>query len=295
MFLKEPSVVDSKDGSLRRDLESRKTCTSNADNIFPVELFQAAMRTFTERKLTLAALYGEKSAGLVRFLGTCQGAIQQWGDDAFVPSQMEQLHATIVGLEAEPGKPQVNSAFRRLRGLEKRMNILGLLESVRSSPLLPFTIRFGGFLPGHSYGFTSRGLHPYDRSFSCSASKFVLIGWPLECPQRSCDGTSVLATLRKSLESFGVLHTYHGTSAEVDNDFYMRLGTCVPQRESQVAGVVQRVREYLAENPFELTLECSDISLVSYLDSTLPTSTTMTAHISDLDACLRLLRSQSGV
>lgn len=63
---------------------------------------------------------------------------------SFRPYRLEQIHATLIGLEHIDGQPGWNRSYDRLRGEKRRMDIIGYTKAVAHHPDLPLRIRFGG-------------------------------------------------------------------------------------------------------------------------------------------------------
>jgi hypothetical protein len=85
---------------------------------------------------------------------------------------------------------------------------------------LPFDIRLGGYKEVAKYPFTSRGLHPYQRSLSIQGNRVVAVGWPYVNGKFARN----LDKLRRSFNSANILHKYHRAPDVQDNDFYFVLG-----------------------------------------------------------------------
>ncbi|NET52120.1 MAG: hypothetical protein F6K09_26535 [Merismopedia sp. SIO2A8] len=57
------------------------------------------------RQVTLISLYGEKSLELVNLIRHCQKMIAGITGIEFIPYELPQVHATILGLEQVIGMP----------------------------------------------------------------------------------------------------------------------------------------------------------------------------------------------
>jgi hypothetical protein len=193
---------------------------------------------------------------------------------------MDQIHATLLGLERLAGSQQDNRNFAELRGERRDMDLAGVCWWVRQRLAEPLSIRIGGFAP-YEEPFTSRGEPPWARSFSLQGDKAVLIGWPVADEQFP----SSLEQLRRGAQAFGVLHRYHARRGQRDNDFYLRMGTVEDgadphDRDNAVAAV----REMLAaEPPLFTAVGSPEVSIASYVDETLPPATTRTSGLEDCD------------
>lgn len=226
---------------------------------------------FERVNATVVALYGEKPADLAALVLTLQDRLGSRLGPAFSPHAPEQVHATLVGLEGDRSVVTgelFNRNHAELRGEQRVMNVERLLQRIASSPAFPLTIRVGGFEPDVDYSFVSRGQHPYRRSFSIQGRDAVAMGWPWT------DGavSTALAALRRELESDGVLHKYHATPEASDNDFFFVLGRVDRSRldEATLAAIADELRDLMARAPLELLVEPEDLTMVSYVDPSLP-------------------------
>jgi hypothetical protein len=220
---------------------------------------------------TVVALYGEKPAGLTNFIVTLQERLGSKLGPAFAPYASAQVHATLVGLEGDRSQVTgelLNRNHAELRGEQRVMNVERVLTRIASSAAFPLTVRIGGFEPDVDYSFASRGQHPYRRSFSIQGRDAVAMGWPW------MEGavSTALAALRRELECEGVLHKYHATPEASDNDFFFVLGRVDRSRldEATLAAVAEELRELMARAPLELLVEPEDLTMVSYVDPSLP-------------------------
>lgn len=123
--------------------------------------------------VTLVAFYGDKPPALAAGIEALQQLVTRLCP-TFVPYALPQVHATLVGLEAQ----RVNGAlhnvnFRALRGQHRPMQLAEALSAVRAAPLWPLSCQWGGFEPHAVYPFASRGQHPYVRSFSLQGERVV--------------------------------------------------------------------------------------------------------------------------
>jgi hypothetical protein len=229
----------------------------------------------TDLKLTLTAFYGEKPQQLAAFVASIQALVSALVPKGFMPYELPQVHATIVGLEGRRiGGQLLNENFRRL-GEARSMDIGGLLGFLRSTTRLPFEARIGGFSREEAYGFDSFGRHPFERSFEIQATNSVVaMGWPLD----GSEFTNALDELRREFVRFNVLHKYHASEASVDNDLFFVLGTI----DTEAAGPLDRIAisdsirsEMAAMKPLVVTVDTQSLSLVRYEDPRLPLSSSL--------------------
>lgn len=230
---------------------------------------------------TVVAFYGEnKPERLADFVVMLHERIASRIGRTFTPYTLEQVHATLVGLEGERS-PVTGEIFNRnyaeRRGEQRIMNVEGAVRRIMTSPAFPLPVRIGGFAPDVDYAcgdgarrsvFMSRGHHPYRRCFTIQGKDVVAMGWPWT------DGavSTALASLRKQLESEGVLHKYHQKLEDSDNDFFFVLGHVERSRVdgATIDAVEQEIRELMAGSTLELLVDLEHMKRVSYVDPSLP-------------------------
>jgi hypothetical protein len=240
--------------------------------------------------LTIVALYGPKlDAELVGLIGAVQGVLGPALGTAFEAYGIEQVHGTIIGLEGvRAGDRVIHSNFARRRPSPEPLRLRRAIEIAAS--MQPFEVRIGGFEDGAAYPFTSRGLHPYLRSFSIQGEIAVVMGWPVEgdaFPLR-------LDELRRRFVEAHALHAYHAAAEDVDNDFYLALGRI--QRSK--AGAVdlpllqERTRRVVAQRePVRVRIDASCLRVVAYTDARLPCADSQAFRLEDaLGNAAELLR-----
>lgn len=247
------------------------------------------------RQVTLVALYGEKAPHVADWLEKCQTEVKSILGAIFQPYDVRQLHATLVGLERSGSS---NANFLLHRGKAVTMDLTGLLHFLRLGGRFPFQIQLGGFRD-REYPFTSRGQNPYHRSFSLQKDKVVVMGWPLRgtplnpapprrtmtdwiqgvmlrllspAIQESRTYPPVLDDLRQSFQGFNILHSWHRALTDVDNDFYLRLGTIEPAPLDPAAQkkVEAKLRDHLSRTPLVIEVGLAQVSFVAYEDESLP-------------------------
>lgn len=249
------------------------------------------------RQATLIAFYGAKSAAVARLITLCCETVAEAVGEQFSPYEMDQIHATVVGLEHAPGSALCNLNFQRYRGRSVEMDVPGFLEYLQSSAPIPFSIQIGGFAD-HDYPFMSRGQRPYNRSFSIQGDKAVVMGWPRTGHPEEQSPTATMAgiqearlypgtlnEIRLAAQAYGILHAYHRDPSDVDNDFYFRIGLLSPPRldESTRQKLEADVRHVLcSERPAVNEVGLSDLYVASYEDDTLPQNSTRVSSIASL-------------
>lgn len=146
-----------------------------------------------------------------------------------------------------------------------------VLDLLHDTELLPVDIQIGGFRPGVDYGFLSRGLSPCVRSFSLRNGIAVGIGWPVADGQYP----DTLDRLRRAFQEIHVLHKYHQSAGDVDNDLYFVLGHYSPNVSGAILEVAEReIAEYFSANRRIVPLRLEDLSLACYPDEALPMAAT---------------------
>jgi len=234
---------------------------------------------------TLVAFYGEKREPLASLIRDLQQTIVAELGSAFTSYALEQVHATIIGLESTPADPRLHRSRQSRGGNADPMDLAGYLRFLREAGELPFTVQISGFRD-RPYPFESRSQRPYLRSFSLQGEFAVLMGWPIEAREsadplaaatRSADpGQShpaSLARIRRSAESFQIVHQYHVAPGDSDNDLYLRLGILARDRisDAHASRLEEMIRERLAAMPATIMLvDADDLSVISYTDPGLP-------------------------
>jgi hypothetical protein len=218
---------------------------------------------------TLVSLYGEKSDVLRDLIAECQRRVAAAAGPEFQPYDVRQVHATLFGLERTSSNFNLN--FSKHRSRDVAMDLDGLAGFLRSTDLLPLRIQIGGFSK-EDRPFLSRGLAPYERSFSIQNGHVVVMGWP---------SGSALDNLRREAQNFGILHAYRRTPEDFDNDLYFRIGLIDPGRQHAIES---EMREFLASKPTVIEIGRDQIGVAIYEDSTLPLATTEIVPLSELTA-----------
>ena len=238
-------------------------------------------------EVSLVAFYGDKPQqlkDLIRQLQKLIGSHELVGDK-FIPYQLEQVHATIIGCEGNKTAAGIVNRWFDVRRQETRhIDIEGLANYLRNKITLPPTIRFGGFDRVTEYNFRSRNEHLYLRSFQLQPTETetipILIGWSWSDSQV----TLAIDNLRRSFQQFNLLHKYHATDRAIDNDVYLRLGTIArPLNESARQAIATEVRNFLeSQSPLYLPLEKNNLAFANYQDLALTPATTQTIPISTI-------------
>jgi hypothetical protein len=245
----------------------------------------------------LVALYGEKSSILAQLISECQAQIVSVLGSAFHPYDVRQVHATIVGLGILNEHSLINDAYYQYRGQQVPMDLDSLLRFLRGSGYLPLQIQIGGF-QNRDYPFASRGLRPYERSFTLGGGVSVLMGWPIRGTPNNMFIESeadlireariypnTLDEIRQAAQSFGILHRYYRNIGDVDNDFYFRIGLYDQANFSEEirSEIEDKLCQYLGKiHPILIEVSLSDVYIVISESETYPVDSTMTYLVSDL-------------
>lgn len=152
------------------------------------------------------------------------------------------------------------------------MDLASMRELVLDA--LPIRFRFGGFAPEDA-PFESRGARPWERSCSISGGLAVLIGWPVD----GCAFPDSLDRLRRSVQRAGVLHRYHASQADIDNDLYLRLG----RASDASSDAATAVRTFLESHPLEVEVDATSVRLAAYTDESLPGASTQSWPLRSCD------------
>lgn len=248
------------------------------------------------KQVSLIALYGKKSLALANLIIQCQEIIAAIPDIEFMPYNLSQIHATFVGLEKVIGTPLNNLNLNRYQNRSEKMDIYGFLNFLRTSDYLPLQVQLGGF-EDSDYPFTSRQQKPFDRSFAIQGDKAVLMGWPVAAQFGSLPIATnsdllketpiypnILDQLRKASQSFNILHTYHRTPTDIDNDFYFRIGLINPETldSSSKLSLENSIKEFLSSRvPLLINIRLIDLFLAAYDNETLPLNSTKIWSLQD--------------
>lgn len=248
---------------------------------------------------TIVALYGEKPVDLSALLTQCQDAAEEILGSRFRRYEIEQVHATLVGLERDEQRTELflNRNYKVHERAEVQMDFCGLIDYLRTVCDTPFRVQIGGF-QDRDYPFTSRGSRPFNRSFSIQGGNVVVIGWPRRCippsghmssPSTEIEDATlypdILDRIRRGAEHFGVLHAYYRRPGDADNDLYFRIGVVddpgiLDTRTRE--GVHRAVRRILgARSPVVVTIDTSRLFLAFYETEELPRASTRAYALAD--------------
>ena len=229
-------------------------------------------------QVTLVSLYGEKDKRFAEAIACWQELVTQAVGPAFTPYDIRQIHGTIIGLERHR-VPLYNANFAKYREREVEMDLAGFLAYLQGCGQIPFKVQIGGF-ENRDYSFTSRNATPYARSFSVQGDKVVAVGWPLD-EARTYPAT--LDVIRREAQRFGILHGYHRTPTDIDNDLFFRIGLIDPTATTQeaVKALEAQARELLSIQPLVIEIGLADICIAAYKDDRLPVPSTRRWSLAD--------------
>ena len=166
--------------------------------------------------LTVVAFYGPKPDALGALIGSVQQAFAESLGAAFRPRPVDDVHATVIGLEDAPGCADDVAAF--------------LAAELRRAPL---DLRFGSSCWGRRPS-GAAAVPCASESALLDGERAVVIGWPVEHGRP----TARLGELRRDCARFGVIHKYHRGTTALDPDAYLVVGDADVPRE----GVAEAVR-----------------------------------------------------
>lgn len=236
---------------------------------------------------TLVSFYGEKPKKFVKLIHDCQNKISESLRSAYTPYQLDQVHATIVGLEGHRhSKKILNANFLNFRHEHKLVQLDSFLGHLRAGGNVPIEIQIGGYpyyQDQKDVPFSSQGKQPYERTFSIRADKVVAMGWPAIRLKRG-DHDMPLHNFRKAFQEVNVLHKEHRTTTDTDDDFYFVLGHVDRRyaKADEIEKLEKEVREFLAQRPpTRLSLGLENLSIVAYLDAQLPVGTSCRFRVTD--------------
>jgi len=229
---------------------------------------------------TLVSFYGKKQEELGAFILACQNQILQTVGVSFLPYQLEQVHGTIIGLEGYRIADKIkNTNFETYLSQSRLIDPGVFLEFARSKDRSPIDINIGGYLPEFRE-FTSRDQEPYQRSFCIQDDIVVVMGWPAV----AASGQKLLDKYRRSFNKVNVLHKWHRTSTEIDDDFYLVLGRLQQINDKKKDQLIKIMRQYLSEQEtIEMKLDRKKLSVVGYIDPQLPLNTSNEFSLMDHD------------
>ena len=228
--------------------------------------------------VSLVAYYGNKPLKLQQLITELQQLLKENLATNFIPYDLKQVHATIIGCEGVQSKSGIiNKWFYDLKNEIRYIDCAGLLNYFLTSNLFSLNICFGGYKDDVDYQFLSRDRHPAVRSFQLQIAKDntlipIVIGWSLQ----EQIITTEIDNIRRNLQQFNCLHKYHKLPHDIDNDVYLRLGTIIENLSPEsLADIQQKVNYYLQnKKPTIIPLNKENLAIAKYQSLSLPISTT---------------------
>ena len=213
------------------------------------------------RFISAVAWYGPKTGRLREVLTGVQALIAEHVGGDFRPYTPEQVHATLIALNGvRAGGSIVNEYLLAHAGVRREMDLPRVMDILARRFSVPLPVRVGGFRPDQAVPFTSRGQHLAERTFSVQGDAFVLVGWPAE----SLAGAGrPLDELRREMNAAGVLHRYHASPGDVDNDLHMVVGHHAGAPAAALGRAEAAVRDLLAAGPADLAIGLADVKIVA--------------------------------
>lgn len=240
------------------------------------------------RNVSLVAFYGDKPVGLASLIQQLQAYLFNHPllQNKFIPYQLKQVHSTLIGCEGwQTSQGVINQWFQEKRQETKYIDFWGLTNYLQNQVNFPLTIRFAGYERQQNYNFLSRHQHPRDRSFQLQSVAQdiipVLIGWSWQ------DDAVTLAidNFRREFQHFNLLHKYHGNPDDLDNDFYLRLGTIKAKltlSESQT--ISTEILNLLEVQPsLYISINLENLAFVQYQDLSLTPKNTKVIPVQEID------------
>ena len=221
---------------------------------------------------TLVAFYGyNKPDEFLHLIYECQKKVGTLLGGSFNTYPLEQVHATIIGLEGSSCADKVfNLNFRDI-GQDREILFDQVIDVWRR--VVPFTVSLGGW-QDKPYEFEN-GMKesPYEGSFFIRGKLAGSMGWPIEKTGSRVTYPDTLFQLRKRFETkANVLHRWHRNPEFRDNDFFFRLGvTPLPDDHPAVENARKLMRKFVScRSPVELMIGPDDLTIVAYEDNKLP-------------------------
>ncbi len=217
------------------------------------------------RLVTAVALYGTKTGAFLSLLQTVQAIVGQRLGPGFRPYTLDQIHGTVIRLDGARDTETgliVSQRYFEYSGTPRAMNLGRASEILDACLTPPLRIRVGGFSPDTPVKFSSRGQHPYERTFSVQGDAFVLMGWPVSTVQNGV-ASKPLDDLRRKMNDANIMHWYHESSTDIDNDFHLVIGHHHCRAAHNVRDAVHRVRAYLAQHPVQIAVGVDQVVVIA--------------------------------
>jgi hypothetical protein len=218
------------------------------------------------RFISAVALYGPKTGPVRDLLAGVQAMIAEHIGDRFRPYSLDQIHATLIALNAvsDPSTGAiVNEYYLTHRDRAVEMDLRRAMDTLAARFAAPLRVRFGGHQRHQPIPFTSRGEHLFDRAFSAQATAFVLVGWPVVSLAGPDGAARPVDELRREMNAANLLHRYHARDTDVDNDLHLVVGHHASAAAGDVDAAVRAVRDKLAADPVDVAISLGDVKIVA--------------------------------
>jgi hypothetical protein len=156
----------------------------------------------------------------------------------------------------------VNQHYLELAGVPRAMDHARAVEILTAYLTPPLSIRIGGFKPNSPTTFSSRGQRPYKRMFSAQDGSLVLMGWPV-CTVMNGITQRPLDDLRRKMNEANILHWYHKSWNDADNEFHLVVGhyNTGSQCKAKEAAVASSV--YLSQHPIQIEVGINQVAVIA--------------------------------
>lgn len=216
------------------------------------------------RFVTIVSFYGSKSRSFAQLLQSIREILHRELGDKFLPYTTEQIHGTLIALDTAIDLRSgllVHKHYRDVTHITSPVDSRQAIEIIRDYLNPPCRIRFGGYQSNSDTTFLSRGAHPYERMFSAQGRAFTLLGWPVSTV---VDGSTSrpLDNLRRAMNKAGIMHNYHKSMTDIDNDLYLVIGHHDDASADRLSSAVHEVRTYLKDHPIEINLGIDQVSVI---------------------------------
>lgn len=217
------------------------------------------------RFITAVSFYGTKDEALMELIDEVQRIVRRSASGKFIPYSLEQIHGTLVSFSPidDLGNGRLlNEHFHDVTGIAVPIDASKALSILQDHLKSPYKIRLGGHQFNGNPTFLSRGQHPYNRMFSAQGGALVLIGWPVSTIKHGL-AEAPLNELRRAMNRAGIMHLYHETTTDIDNDLHMVIGHYDDTPAEAVSVAVNEVRSYLVEHPVEFEMSINQVTIIA--------------------------------
>ena len=215
--------------------------------------------------IAAVALYGTKTGVLRGLLEAVQEICSERLREGFLPYTLDQIHSTVIRLDGRTHTKTgllVNQHYLQLADIPRAMDHARAAEILTAYLAPPLSIRIGGFRPNSPTKFTSRGQRPYERMFSAQDGSLVLVGWPASTVMNGITQRP-LDDLRRKMNEANILHWYHKSWSDVDNDFHLVVGHYDGVSQRNVEEAVDAASIYLSQHPIQVEVGVNQVAIIA--------------------------------